>query len=84
MKTINMKKLLFIGLVALSSCKKETCNCGEITNDEITYDVNGNSCYSLTIRNTCSGNLKTWCFDYDVWFDANVGEDFCVTNENSW
>ena len=80
-----MKKVLFIGLVCLglTSCQKK-CNCGTITNDEITTDANGNSCYTLTIRNSCSGNSKTWCFDYSVWFEGNVGENFCVTNETSW
>ena len=80
-----MKKVLFIGLACLSltSCKKE-CNCGTITNDEIILDANNNTCYTLTVRNQCSGNLKTWCFDQSVWYDGNVGENFCVTNVDSW
>lgn len=84
-----MKKILIIGLFAIfavSSCKKEDekCNCGTITDDGITYNNDGTSCYWLEIRNECSNNKKTWCFDYDVWFDGNVGEDFCVYNENRW
>jgi hypothetical protein len=80
-----MKKVLFIGLACLSltSCSKE-CNCGTITNDEIILDANNNTCYTLTVRNSCSGNSKTWCFDYSVWFEGNVGENFCVTNVDSW
>jgi hypothetical protein len=80
-----MKKVLFIGLVCLglTSCQKE-CNCGTITNDEIILDANNNTCYTLTVRNSCSGNSKTWCFDYSVWFEGNVGESFCVTNVDSW
>ena len=77
-----MKKtlsILFLCL-ALVSCKKdEPCNCGTITDDGIT-----NGCYWLEIRNECSGNKKEFCFDYDIWFDANPGENFCVTNENEW
>lgn len=81
-----MKKLFIIGMVGLvmSSCMKKQCNCGTITNDAITYDSNGNPCYSLTVRNSCSGNTKTWCFDYSVWVDAPVGNNFCVTNVESW
>ena len=80
-----MKKVILILAVALTSCNKnETCNCGTITNDAITYDSNGNTCYSLTVKNSCSGNQKTFCFDQSVWMDGNVGEDFCVYNVESW
>ena len=81
-----MKKLFIIGMVGLvmSSCMKKQCNCGTITDDQITIDNNGNSCYSLTVRNSCSGNTKTWCFDYSVWLKGNGGENFCVTNVESW
>lgn len=79
------KMLLSLCVVALVACKKdEPCNCGTITNDGVTTNLDGSTCYWLEIRNECSGNKKTWCFDGDVWFDANVGEDFCVTNEPSW
>jgi len=80
-----MKKLLVILAVLFiaASCKKE-CNCGKIVNDEITFDNAGNTCYSLSIKNSCSGNVKTFCFDYNTWFDNHVGDDFCVTNEQSW
>ena len=77
-----MKNLLLILLISilLISCEKEDCSCGVITNDEILE----NNCYSLTIRNDCSANKKTFCFDFDVWFNNSVGDDFCVTNEDSW
>jgi hypothetical protein len=79
-----MKKILFIaGLFLATSCSKE-CNCGTITNDEIILDANNNTCYTLTVRNSCSGNSKTWCFEQSVWYDGNVGENFCVTNVDSW
>lgn len=80
------KTLLFIMLVAsiLVACKKEEeeqkkCNCGTVANDGV-----DNGCYWLEIRNSCSGNKKTWCFDQDVWMNAPVGSEFCVTNETSW
>lgn len=83
-----MKKTIILVLVAmsiLSSCKKDKpCNCGTITDDGVTTDVNGNNCYWLEIRNECSDNKKRWCFDGDIWLDANIGEEFCVTNEPSW
>jgi hypothetical protein len=79
-----MKKILFIaGLFLATSCSKE-CNCGVITNDEITQDANGNDCYTLSIKNACSGNIKTWCFDYNLWLNNPVGGNFCVTNETNW
>jgi hypothetical protein len=87
-----MKKVLLILTLAIGllSCKKEeesnssnlngnNCNCGIIASDGIDGD-----CYWLEIRNNCSGNKKTFCFDYDVWFDGNPGENFCVTNVSSW
>ena len=82
-----MKKvILILAVAAFTSCSKkdETCNCGYITADEITYDANSNPCYSLTIRNSCSKNEKTFCFDQSVWYDGNIGEDFCVYNVESW
>jgi hypothetical protein len=81
------KVALVLGLTALLfSCKKENkkCNCGEITNDNIEFDGSGNMYYTLTIKNDCSGNSGKYYFDYNVWLDANVGENFCVTNVSSW
>ena len=78
-----MKK--FIILFCLSffilSCEKEQedCNCGIITNDEI---IGGE--YTLSIRNDCTNNIETFVFSESVWFDAYVGERFCVTNVDSW
>jgi hypothetical protein len=52
-----MKKVIFSLAVAtalLSSCKKdEICNCGEVVSDNA-------SNYSVDIKNSCSGNVKTW------------------------
>ena len=85
-----MKNLFIVVLMlfAFASCQKEklckNANCGEIVNDDITFDASGNPCYSLSIKNDCSGNVKTWCFEYSVWFNAPVGENFCVENVESW
>ena len=84
-----MKKVIVFGLASvlmLTSCskEKENCNCGVITDDGITYNNDGSYCYWLEVRNNCSDRKKQFCFDYDIWFNANIGEDFCVTNEISW
>lgn len=88
------KTILFAAIaVVFMSCSKEeennnrgggggnnsSCNCGTIANDGIT-----DGCYWLEIRNSCSGNKKSFCFDQDVWMDAHVGENFCVTNQPGW
>jgi hypothetical protein len=75
------KTIMLIGAITLIlfSCKKEECNCGTISNDGV-----DNGCYWLEIRNDCSGNKKTFCFDQDVWMNAAVGSHFCVTNEQPW
>jgi hypothetical protein len=83
-KTILFSFIIFSSIAFISCEKNKPCNCGEITNDEIQTDANGNLIYTLTIKNDCSGNLGTYNFSYDVWFDANVGENFCVTNVSSW
>lgn len=81
------KKLIYLIALCLFtiSCNKdkEDCNCGTIVSDDV-IDQNGNWCYSLEIRNDCTGNYKSFCFDYDVWLDANPGENFCVTNQKTW
>jgi hypothetical protein len=61
-----------------SLCKYD-CSCGTISNDGI-----DNGCYWLEIRNVCSGNKKTFCFDQDIWMSNYVGDYFCVTNQPSW
>ena len=79
-----MKRVLVLLAAAAftMSCEKEeelACNCGTIANDGIE-----NRCYWLEIRNHCSGNKKTFCVDQDLWMDAYVGTDFCITNTTSW
>lgn len=80
-----MKKLMMIMILAIGlvSCSKEEdnkqCNCGTIANDGI-----DGSCYWLEIRNDCTNNKKKFCFDQDVWMNAYVGSNFCVSNQNQW
>ena len=78
-----MKKLLLILLICSAiACKKDEnkeCNCGTITNDGVS-----DNCYWLEICNACSDRKKTFCFDQDVWQNAHVGEQFCVTDVNNW
>jgi hypothetical protein len=78
--TLAMWVAIFIA-VGVSGCQKEcTSTCGIITDDAIL----DNGCYSLTIKNNCSGNTKTFCFDINTWFTAYVGDNFCVTNTVPW
>jgi len=89
-----MKKLFLFAIMAtliISSCQKDEldddvngigsnqqCNCGIITDDEIT------SCYTLTIKNDCSGNYKVFCCDYTFWLNNFIGDRVCVTNQPQW
>jgi hypothetical protein len=79
MKKLIMIFMLAIGLVSCSKEEDKQCNCGTIANDGIT-----GTCYWLEIRNDCTGNKKTFCFDQDVWMNAYVGSNFCVTNQGQW
>lgn len=79
MKKLMMIIMLAIGLVSCNKEEDKKCNCGTIAND----GING-SCYWLEIRNDCSGNKKTFCFDQSVWMNAYVGSNFCVTNQGQW
>jgi hypothetical protein len=81
-----MKKLIVVMLtLVMFACQKDkNCNCGVITDDAIEFDDNGNIFYTLTIKNDCSNNLGKYYFSQDVWMDAPVGSNFCVTNVSSW
>jgi hypothetical protein len=75
-----MKKTI-IGLAIstiMASCKKEeVCNCGLIVDDNA-------SDYSVTIRNSCSGNERKFILTPGDWMNAFVGSDYCITNVTSW
>lgn len=80
-----MKKLFLsaVLITALFACNKssnepnETCNCGVITSDNA-------SDYSVTIKNSCSGNSKSFTLSESDWMTAYVGSDYCITNTTSW
>ena len=82
-----MKKIiLLIAIVTLSiSCKKdnptpkqkEVCNCGLVQSDNVTD-------YSVVIKNSCSGNNKTFWLQQGDWMNAYVGSNYCITNVTSW
>lgn len=78
-----MKKVflfLSISLFAMS-CEKEeikpSCNCGKILSDSA-------SDYSITVKNSCSGNVKKFILAPSDWFNAHVGYTHCFTNVTSW
>lgn len=79
MKKLMMIIMLAIGLVSCNKEEDKQCNCGTIANDGIT-----GTCYWLEITNDCTGNKKTFCFDQNVWMDAYVGSNFCVSNQGQW
>lgn len=74
-----MKKLIVLVSIAigLASCEKESCNCGVIQSDNATN-------YSVTIKNSCSGNVKTFYLSPADWMEAHPGNDYCITNVESW
>jgi hypothetical protein len=84
MKKTTMFLAVIVGVLFSCSKEKENCNCGTVANDGISTNTDGSSCYWLEIRNECSGNKKTWCFDEDVWMNAAVGSNFCVDNVSNW
>lgn len=77
-----MKKIIIALAIVLSmvSCKKDevkVCNCGLIVNDNVTN-------YSVVIRNSCSGNEKTFYLQPGDWITAYVGSNYCITNVTNW
>ncbi len=77
-----MKKVLVVLLVAItmSSCNEEEsldCSCGLVVSDRVDD-------YSIVVRNECSGNEKRWVLNPGDWFNAHVGEPYCITNATSW
>lgn len=74
-----MKKLIVLAAIAIgmASCTKESCNCGVIQSDNIDN-------YSIVIRNSCSGNNKTFYLSEGDWMNAHPGDNYCITNVESW
>jgi hypothetical protein len=74
-----MKKLIVLVAIAIgmASCTKENCNCGVIQSDNIND-------YSIVIKNSCSDNNKTFYLSEGDWMNAHPGDDYCITNVESW
>ena len=77
-----MKQLMMMALMmcsVLTSCSKEDefCNCGTITDDDVTD-------YSVTIRNDCSNNSKKFYLTPGDWMNAHPGNNYCISNVTSW
>ena len=74
-----MKKVIVLAGIVLmmAACKKENCNCGVIQSDNV-------SDYSVVIKNSCSGNNKTFYLSEGDWMNAHPGTDYCITNTTSW
>ena len=65
-------------ILSIASCEKEkVCNCGLVVSDDV-------SDYSVTIRNSCSGNERRFILQPGDWINAQVGSDYCITNITSW
>ena len=52
-------------------------NCLQLQSDNV-------SNYSVVIRNSCSGNSKTFYLSEGDWMNAHPGDDYCITNVDSW
>jgi len=60
------------------SCQYD-CSCGYVTDDGV--DSNG---YTLTVRNICSNNYRTFYVDADTWFNYYYGDYICFSNVICW
>lgn len=76
-----MKNLLLVSMLVLGliSCKKDDCNCGIITDDDLTSRD-----YLLEVRNECTGNKEWFDVDYDIWLHGHIGDEQCFTNQSNW
>ena len=76
-----MKKIIIVAALLISGCAKEDINkqstCGLIVSDNVND-------YSVTIRNSQSGNLKTFVLYEGDWMNAHPGSNFCINNTTPW
>jgi hypothetical protein len=77
-----MKKIIIVAALLISGCAKEDINkqsstCGLIVSDNVND-------YSVTIRNSQSGNLKTFVLYEGDWMNAHPGSNFCISNTTPW
>lgn len=85
-----MKKIAFALLgIALIGCEKaelpqkKDCNCGFIESDD-NYFKDGNHFYTITVKNDCSGNYKTFFLEQGYWMNAHPGNKTCFNNVDNW
>ncbi len=85
-----MKNYLTILLIlTLFSCEKEdvepvvtqSCesNCGHVTS----LDENG-STWSMSVKNDCTDNVKTFETTYQTYYFTTPGDHVCVPNQETW
>ena len=74
-----IKYVFILTTLMVLGCKKEekVCNCGLVVSDNGTY-------LSVDIKNSCSGNVKTFYLNANDWTNAVVGQDYCITNVTNW
>lgn len=70
--------LLIMFIVSISSCGKSytksaipKCNCGKVIYDNVID-------YSITVQNTCSGNIRTFKLSRSEWLYAFIDSDYCT------
>jgi hypothetical protein len=84
-----MKKLflLAVAITVLTSCFKQKpkpensyCACGRVESKKIvqTVDQGGIYLYTLTVRNRCSGNYRTFYVSEEQYIVSEVKEDVCL------
>lgn len=86
MKNVLLLSLGFILALGIGSCEVDKkCNCGIVTDDGIDTDPNTFDLYYwVEIKNDCSGNIKKFYLNENDWYDAIVGDPYCITNVTSW
>jgi hypothetical protein len=76
-----MKKIILAVALLITGCSKEevkkASTCGLIVSDNVED-------YSITIRNSSSGNLKTFVLYEGDWMNAHPGSEYCITNTTPW
>ena len=76
-----MKKIIIAVALLMVGCSKEEVKkhstCGLIVSDNVQD-------YSITIRNSSSGNLKTFVLYEGDWMNAHPGDNYCISNTTPW
>lgn len=70
-------KILLLAVLFVGCQKDKICNCGTVVSD------NGMN-MSVDIKNSCSGNIKTFYLNATDWINAVVGSEYCINNVDNW